>query len=202
MGLNYIEEIIRLSRRLDNMQRVGTIYETTDPDFNPNNEWPGTWVKIEGKFLIGASDSTWNKLATEGQSFTLNTECICKWGIGDPQTATTFYQKTLPAGAYTANSTTFDGQDPASGTIKEVYVKLTFGTKQGKTNHVLDAYELPAHNHAYSYANRSSFTESGSTTTHYQHSGWSAVATTTAGASYSHTNMPPYQAIHIWERIA
>ena len=44
---------------------VGTIYETTDADFNPGTTWGGTWVKIEGRMLIGAG-SGYNSGATGG----------------------------------------------------------------------------------------------------------------------------------------
>lgn len=69
-----------------------------------------------------------------------------------------------------------------------------------------------AHTHAYSYANRSSFTESGSGNTHYQHNGWSSYSTGAAG-SHTHTigetggntpinNLMPYKVGYVWERIA
>lgn len=71
-----------------------------------------------------------------------------------------------------------------------------------------------AHTHAYSYANRSKFEESGSGTSHYQHSGYSSVATTSAGAHThnltvaekdaleAHTNMQPYKNVNRWHRTA
>ena len=42
---------------LNRFYPVGTIYETTNGDFNPNTTWGGTWSKIEGKFLLGSSTS-------------------------------------------------------------------------------------------------------------------------------------------------
>lgn len=42
---------------LNRFYPVGTIYETTNGDFNPNTTWGGTWSKIEGKFLLGSSNS-------------------------------------------------------------------------------------------------------------------------------------------------
>ena len=41
---------------LDLVYPIGSIYETSDGDFNPAEEFGGTWEKIEGRFLIGASD--------------------------------------------------------------------------------------------------------------------------------------------------
>lgn len=36
---------------------VGEIYITTDSNFNPNNNWVGTWELITDKFLIGAGNN-------------------------------------------------------------------------------------------------------------------------------------------------
>lgn len=36
---------------------VGSIYETTNSDFIPSEVWGGTWEKVEGRFLLGSSDS-------------------------------------------------------------------------------------------------------------------------------------------------
>lgn len=38
---------------LDFFYPVGTIYHTTDDNFNPNKFWGGTWKKIENRFLYG-----------------------------------------------------------------------------------------------------------------------------------------------------
>ena len=36
---------------------VGSIYQTENTAFDPNTTWGGTWVKIEGQFLLGSSTS-------------------------------------------------------------------------------------------------------------------------------------------------
>ena len=36
---------------------IGTVYESTNGNFDPNSEWGGQWVKIEGKFLLGSSSA-------------------------------------------------------------------------------------------------------------------------------------------------
>lgn len=35
---------------------IGSIYETSNADFNPNTSFGGTWEKIEGKFLLASSE--------------------------------------------------------------------------------------------------------------------------------------------------
>lgn len=39
---------------LDIFYPVGTIYQSSDANFNPNEKWGGTWVKIENRFLLGS----------------------------------------------------------------------------------------------------------------------------------------------------
>lgn len=46
-----------ISALLDLFYPVGTIYESTNSNFNPNTTWGGTWSKIEGRFLLGSSQS-------------------------------------------------------------------------------------------------------------------------------------------------
>lgn len=46
---------------------VGSIYMTTDSDFNPNEQWYGTWEKIEGRMIVGAN-STYPSESTGGQT--------------------------------------------------------------------------------------------------------------------------------------
>lgn len=45
---------------------VGEIYTTTNAEFNPNNEWYGTWERLEDRFLIGAGGK-FNNGETGGQ---------------------------------------------------------------------------------------------------------------------------------------
>ena len=46
-----------ISALLDLFYPIGTIYESTNSNFNPNTAWGGTWSKIEGRFLLGSSQS-------------------------------------------------------------------------------------------------------------------------------------------------
>lgn len=43
---------------IDFFYRVGTVYSTTDANFDPNVEWGGTWVKLdEGQVLLSAGEN-------------------------------------------------------------------------------------------------------------------------------------------------
>ena len=55
-----IEEALDVTRNiseqvLDMFYPVGSYYHTSDPDFNPNSAWGGTWAKLgEGQVLLSA----------------------------------------------------------------------------------------------------------------------------------------------------
>lgn len=49
--------MINLPNLLDIFYPVGTIYETADSSFTPATKWGGTWVKVEGRMLLGSSSS-------------------------------------------------------------------------------------------------------------------------------------------------
>lgn len=35
---------------------VGSIYQTFNDEFDPNLNWEGKWIKVEGKFILGSSN--------------------------------------------------------------------------------------------------------------------------------------------------
>lgn len=53
-GFNDKKEKVNL---LNMFYPVGTIYESADANFNPNESWGGTWVEISGKFLLASNSS-------------------------------------------------------------------------------------------------------------------------------------------------
>ena len=67
-NLNKIENELERLGNLDTFYPVGSIYQTTDNSFNPNNVWGGTWVKIEGKVLVGLdlNDLDFNTVGNTG----------------------------------------------------------------------------------------------------------------------------------------
>jgi len=42
---------------IDFFYPVGTLYQSSDNAFNPNTKWGGTWVKIEGRFILGSNST-------------------------------------------------------------------------------------------------------------------------------------------------
>ena len=54
-ALGGLASAVNKTTLLDLFYPVGSIYQSTDGSFNPNTRWGGTWVNIEGRFLLGAS---------------------------------------------------------------------------------------------------------------------------------------------------
>jgi len=42
---------------IDFFYPIGTLYQSSDNTFNPNTKWGGTWVKIEGRFILGSNST-------------------------------------------------------------------------------------------------------------------------------------------------
>lgn len=70
-----IEEALDVTRHiseqvLDMFYPVGSYYHTSDPDFNPNSAWGGTWSKLgEGQVLLSAGTNY-----TSGTEYGSNTK--------------------------------------------------------------------------------------------------------------------------------
>lgn len=96
-----------------------------------------------GRVGVGASSNNWVFVALEGSTFKIGTPTVARWGNGS-----SWYQKTLQAGTYTANAATFDNQDPASGTVKQVELRLDVGASGGEEKHTLAENEMPSHRHS------------------------------------------------------
>ena len=141
-----------------------------------------------GRVGVGASSSNWVFVALEGSTFKIGTPTVARWGIDS-----SWYQKTLQAGTYTANAATFDNQDPASGSVKQVQLRLDVGASGGDDSHTLVLNEAPSHTHTLTVIyTRSSFEESGSGTSHYAAGAPASRTTSAAGGSKPHNNMQPF----------
>ena len=83
---------------------IGSIYETSDDNFNPNSSFGGTWIKIEGKFLLASSTDytigdtggnathtlTINEMPSHQHALTIEgggslTASAVKWATGNTQ---------------------------------------------------------------------------------------------------------------------
>lgn len=56
MGKELNDTKLSKSQILDMFYPVGTIYQTTDSTFDPEDKWGGTWEYIKGRFLLSDSN--------------------------------------------------------------------------------------------------------------------------------------------------
>lgn len=56
-----------LATLFDMAHPVGSYYETSDMDFDPNNAWPGTWLEdTAGRVLVAQDTSTFTTVGATG----------------------------------------------------------------------------------------------------------------------------------------
>lgn len=154
---------------------------------------------VDSAAPIGAAPDKWAFIALEGTTFTIRTPSTVRWGSGS-----SWYQKTLQPGTYTANTTTFDGQDPASGVVKQVEVKLEVGSVFGDDSHTLVVNEMPSHGHtqgSHRHAMGGNYSDGSGSSSAYVYSSNRKLQTrytdyqtpviNASGGSKPHTNMQP-----------
>lgn len=54
-NIKYIDK--KISDLLNMFYPVGSVYETMDSSFDPNEKWGGTWVRIKGRVLVGVDEN-------------------------------------------------------------------------------------------------------------------------------------------------
>lgn len=65
-NIKYIDK--KISDLLNMFYPVGSVYETMDSSFDPNEKWSGTWERIKGRVLVGVdeNDSDFNTAEKTG----------------------------------------------------------------------------------------------------------------------------------------
>lgn len=65
-NIKYIDK--KISDLLNMFYPVGSVYETMDSNFDPNEKWGGTWERIKGRVLVGVdeNDSDFNTAEKTG----------------------------------------------------------------------------------------------------------------------------------------
>lgn len=202
------DDAVQKSEFLDLFYPVGSYYETSDENFDPNIRWGGTWVlEAAGKVHIGAG--TGYALGSTGGASTVTltdaqiahghgfTNPAYKATGGAVQTRAAFNTGGMSANEshghtysnYTSASPT-GNPNPAgvvwigSGVVAGVAVG---GISYTKIPHV---HQVPAHSHG--------FTQPTITVTN---NGSVANLGTPANRA-AHNNMPPYIAVNRWHRTA
>lgn len=158
---------------LDIFYPVGTIYQSSDANFNPNT-WGGTWVKIENRFLLGSGNkSVGSQGGEENVTLTLNQIPSHQHNVGDIQIYGSINRDTSSNGyQFLADRAT------ASGAFGLPSNSNAYGVGDSRVGSwCYDYFDF--------YASRN---RSGNTA-------WT-------GGNGSHNNMPPYEVVNIWKRTA
>lgn len=152
---------------------IGTVYESTNENFDPNLEWGGEWTKIEGRFLLGSSSSY--PLGGVGG---IASNTLVAGNIPQLTSASTTTSTKSLTGAFGNFAAQSSGQGPSASGICSTYLDGDYGGYGTSKAGMKDAIKINAsHNHTVTV-------KVGST------------------SPSSITNMPPYKVINIWERTA
>lgn len=198
---------------------VGSIYISVT-NTNPSTIFGGTWERIQGKFLIGADDSTY-KLGTTGGSSTHN-------HTNSRTGSTTLTVNQIPAHTHTLNghTHTYNKSNATSGsttlTIDQIpshqhQVVIGSFANTGTENwnnkyngHVTYNFDNntnyntratgggKGHTHSISTSSTNTGANSGNTSS----VGGGTGHTHTMSATGSSSNIPPYLSVYIWKRTA
>lgn len=163
---------------------VGTTIIGANSGANPNTYLPGmsgtTWARIEGKFIVGVSDSD--------SDFELN-------DTGGAKSVTlTAAQSGLVGHNHTQNSHNHT-QDAHSHSLS-----FSFTQNDGASNTDPGAIDVGANSNRYSAAPQGSGV--GNTTATNQATTATNNAVADADAAQAHQNLPPFIAKYIWQRTA
>ena len=170
------DSLVNKKSLFDEIYPIGSIYMTTSSSFNPNNSnnnFNGNWIKIEGRFLVGASNSD--------NDFTIGTK------KGDK--TQTLLIRNLPAHNHGLPAHTHRASDNKQFLTSNdnIIVDQTSRVYASKASSSTFWY-------VYSKGGKSGINQVEET------AGWIGV-TDSAGADTPFSILPPYEAVYIWKRI-
>ena len=191
--LSHIGMIIH-STTLDTMEKVIAIYGGT------------TWVKIEGKFLLGTSDSHAINSTGGEETHTLTVNEIPSHNHTGPRHSHGLNGHThrIPAlkgtaisdGSHTHTSYKYSTAISVQGGGSDYNYNALVTGNQNLGNAYNNTGSAGAHTH--SVTTNASYTEGNSDNTAAAGTG----NTGDTGEGIAHNNMPPYKTVYIWERTA
>lgn len=177
LGCNELKPTL-VSNYVDTIYPVGAIYISTDST-SPASLFGGSWAKIDGKFLLGNTDSL-------GQSY-------------HPELATLGYSY--------AGSTGWYWTDSAGNKYSISVTSSSYAATAGEVKHTLTTSEMPSHSHSYyDYYTLEPYSVGSNrhAVCYDQHTstGTTTETTKSAGSGSAHNNMPPYLLVYMWKRTA
>lgn len=173
---------------------IGTIYQTTNADFNPQEIFGGSWDKIEGRFLVGVGASGTN---TSANDYLNVTSVGSTGGFTKPQNSYHAHNinKTHVSTASISNTNTGPMNQHSSHSHNTYYVEAKSSTT-GSTRRfgpfgssASGAQSIATNSADISHTHEITHTHGVEGATEY-------VSATDAG------NLPPYYSVYIWKRTA
>ena len=174
--INILNEVLPFSRLsiIDMLYPVGSYYETSDNDFDPNVAWGGTWVlETEGLFHVSAGNSYYM--------------------IGDTGGAETVQLTTSDLPAHTHGNKSIKGWFQ----VRRIGNSANTGSLATGSDGIVSASNPTGQT-----STTNAGTVSTSSTTHQRLSIDASHTHDSVGSDGYHENRPPYVAVNRWHRTA
>ena len=204
VNIGDVTPLFKIPQILRDVFPVGAIYMSVN-NTDPSTLFGGTWERISGRFLL-AADSTYTAGSTGGEAkHTLTAAEMPAHTHTAPRHrhAVANHTHTIPAHTHTASASSAGAHTHALYRWK--YAAQTPGGNgylaQGNSKDT--SYGMSsagAHTHTITIGTKAAFSTSAGGNMDTTMNGDSA--TTSAGNSGAHNNMPPYLSVYMWKRTA
>ena len=195
-------EVIRsLSTMADMIYPVGSIYMNVS-DVNPGSLFGGTWERIQGRFLLGASSGHAAGSTGGAETVTLSAGNIPAHTHTIPDHTHTVpnHIHTVPAHTHTATASTAG--------VHSHNIRRTMNAASGSARYSLEGaadvfkptLDAGAHTHTITVASKAAFNTASSGTCTTGSGGSGNTGSTGSGSAVG--IMPPYLAVYMWQRTA